>query len=447
VTRLRHPILIAALAGTVLVLCACGASGARSSASVRARIPALTPDPAGPGAGAAVAATDRLALALLPKLGDGANLVLSPYSVQTALAMVDQGAAGQTAIQIGQLLGNTDAATLATSNRALLVQLSGAAGSGTRAAAGSGTRAAAGSGTSTAGAGKPTLDDANSLWLQSGLALKAAFSQSLAANFGVAPQLTDFEHAADAARAAINAWVADRTQQLIQNLMGPDAITPQTALVLANAIYLKARWQDPFNPADTRPQRFFPDQGPAISAPFMTHDAVSLRYARGLGYQAIELPYRDSTLAMLAIMPSAGTIARFEGDLSVAKLAQIVGSLSPMLVNLAMPRLSLSVHSDLGSVLSALGMPLAFTNAADFSGIAARPPLKIQAVEHAAVLKLDEAGTVAAAATGISIEPTAAPSPIDQISVTLDHPFLLFLRDTSTGAILFDGRVSNPLAG
>jgi len=234
---------------------------------------------------------------------------------------------------------------------------------------------------------------------------------------------------------------------LIANLMGPDTITSQTVLVLANAIYLKARWQDPFNPADTEPAQFFPDQGEAVSAPFMNDHAVSLRYARGSGYQAIELPYKESSLALLAIMPSADTMPGFEAGLSSTKLAQIVSSLSPALVDLSMPRLSLSVHSQLNTVLAALGIPLAFSDAADFSGIAPRPPLKIAAVEHAAVLKLDEAGTVAAAATGISIEPTAAPAPIDLISVTLDHPFLLFLRDTATGAILFDGRVSNPLEG
>ncbi len=436
--RLRPVASFPAVVISALALCACGARDASSSnASARSSSTSaytqpvtVTPAPGGPGPQAAVAATDRLALSLLGELGAGGNVVLSPYSIQTALAMIDQGAGGETAAQIAHVLGEPDAAKLAAANRALIVALALRAGSQSRAA------------TSLA----PTLLDASSLWLQSGLSLKPAFSASLATNFGAAPQLVDFRSAPDAARLQINAWVARRTEQLIRDLMPPSTITSQTVLVLANAIYLKARWQFPFDRSATVPMSFFPPSGPPVHAPFMTQHSISLRYAHGAGYQAIELPYRDSTLAMLAIMPAPGTIAQFERRLSATALAQIAGSLSSRFMDVAVPRLALSVHSELNAVLSALGMPLAFQDGADFSGISSQLGLKIEAVEHAATLKLDEAGTVAAAATGISVQPTAV-SPIGELSVTLDHPFLLFLRDRSTGAILFAGRVTDPLAG
>ncbi|MGO9753017.1 MAG: serpin family protein [Solirubrobacteraceae bacterium] len=376
-----------------------------------------------------MAATNRLALALLKALGDGGNVVLSPYSVQTALAMIDQGAAGQTALQIGQVLGESDPATLAASNRALIVSLA-------RAVQAHGPGKAA-----------PRLEDANSIWLQSGLALRSAFSGSLATNFGVAPQLADFKSAPDTARLRINSWVAQRTEQLIQELMPPGTINSQTSLVLADAIYLKAHWQSPFDSSTVR-LPFFPVSGPPVQVPFLTQQSTldTLPYGHGPGYRAIELPYLESTLAMLAIMPTPGTIARFELGLSVAELQRIAGSLSDSyIVNLAMPRLQLSVHTELNDVLAALGMPLAFEDGADFSGITAQVPLEIQAVEHAAVLKLDQNGTVATAATGISVEPTAAAPVGGRTSLTLDHPFLLFLLDRATGAVLFAGRVANPL--
>jgi serpin B len=169
-------------------------------------------------------------------------------------------------------------------------------------------------------------------------------------------------------------------------------------------------------------------------------------YARGHGYVAVALPYVNSSLSMLAIMPTPGTLPTFEHSLTGATIASIAGSLAAKPVALSMPKLSISIETSLNGVLAGLGMPLAFSNAADFRKITTRTPLTIQDVEHAAVMKVDEAGTVAAAATGVSIAPTAiAVTP--SVPLTLNHPFLLFLRDDRTGTILFAARIANPLAG
>jgi serpin B len=262
-------------------------------------------------------------------------------------------------------------------------------------------------------------------------------------DFGAAPQSADFATNPDGARQAINDWVAGHTAQLIKNLMPPGSITTQTALVLANAIYLKARWTHAFVKSSTAPGPFFTAPHTRVTVPFMTEPSFETNYGHGHGYQAIQLSYADSDLSLLAVMPSGNTLGSFERTLTPTRLAHIAGSLSTGNVDLEMPRLKLLLHTSLNSTLEALGMPAAFSALADFSRITHKQSLQIQQVEHAAYMRVDEAGTVAAAATGISTDPTAVlGGPIVRLS--LDHPFLLFLRDDSTGAILFAGRVANP---
>jgi serpin B len=166
-------------------------------------------------------------------------------------------------------------------------------------------------------------------------------------------------------------------------------------------------------------------------------------YHRGDAYTAVELPYANSSLSFLAVIPTAGTIAGFEHTLTPRKLNAIASGLDSADMSLSVPKLDLSIDSNLNGVLSELGMPIAFENGADFSGISQKIRLVIQDVEHDAVLKVDEAGTVAAAATGISVGTTAIESP-PLLQITLNHPFLVFLRDDKSGAVLFAARVANP---
>jgi serpin B len=165
---------------------------------------------------------------------------------------------------------------------------------------------------------------------------------------------------------------------------------------------------------------------------------------RGVDYQAVDLPYLDSRLSMLVVMPISMT--RFEARLTPGLVARIVRSLILRPVALYMPRFRLKAHISLNSSLARLGMPTAFTDAADFSGISTQLSLKIQAVEHGADLRVDEQGTVAAAATGISFIPTAGTG--GRITrLVLDHPFLALIRDDTSGAILFVARVTDPSRG
>jgi serpin B len=173
---------------------------------------------------------------------------------------------------------------------------------------------------------------------------------------------------------------------------------------------------------------------------------TELRYARTGSYQALDVPYALSTLSMLVVMPPRGALPGFQRRLTPGVLAGIERSLKSRRIQLRMPKFHVLAHDDLVPALSALGMPVAFSDRADFSGITTEVPLKIGAVQHAADLRVDEQGTIAAAATGLSMGATSA-VPQPAVDVTLDHPFLLFLRDDATGAILFAGRITDPTRG
>jgi len=216
--------------------------------------------------------------------------------------------------------------------------------------------------------------------------------------------------------------------------------------VLANAIYLKAKWQNQFDPAQTGPAPFYDPSGSQVAAKFMTMDPVSLPYAYAASYRAVEFPYLGSSLSMLALMPTGQSVARFIDRLTPARFGAITNSLKSERLRVYLPRLDLKFHSQLDQQLSALGMPDAFGNNADLTGISTGPPrLFIETVQHAATFQVTEAGTVASAATGIGV--VGAAVPVAAPVVKFDHPFLLFLRDNTTRAVLFAAVVVNPLAG
>ena len=380
-----------------------------------------------PAAWAAADAENGFALALLAHLGGAGNVIYSPYSIATALAMVDAGAQGSTAAQIDRVLGARTAAAAVSDARTLRAAVDASAGGGESVPP---------------GAGAPTLEVANALWTQTGVTIEAPFATALANGFSAPPQATDFRTAPESARQKINGWVSQHTAGLIPSLLPPGSVGPATVFVLANAIYLKAHWAAPFETALTHPAPFMTAAGRRVTAQFMTAEDAGFAYAATPRYQAVDLPYRSSTLSLLAILPSAGTLTGLHLD--AAALDSLVGSLRLRRVDLLMPKIHLRTQTALNGPLEALGMTSAFGPSADLRGITRQVPLAISLVEHAADLKVDEEGTVAAAATGI-VGPTAiALPPGSPVTVDLDHPYLLLLRDDSSGAVLFVARVADP---
>jgi serpin B len=434
-SHLTFGLTAAAFAAFALAACSSGSSSTTTAHTRTITNPPVTPvTPVAPGSGAgaqtAAASTVKLALALLPKVNAQENAVISPFSILQALAMVDQGAGGLTTEQINAVLGAQVAGELASSTRALLAHLAAV--------------------TTVRGDGKnkPLLTNGNSLWLQSSFTVLASFASVLAADFGAAPEQVDFQAAPDAARKRINQWVAQRTHGHISDLFPAGSIDSQTLLVLANALYLDASWAQPFDTSITADAPFYTSSG-TVQAKFMTtQDPLSTPYEQGHGYQAVELPYQGSTLSLLAIMPTNQTITQFLSSLTAPQLASIVAGLKDQPVDVYLPRADLKLNVPLNEQLSDLGMPVAFTTSADFSGITTTKLLLIQTVEHAATFKMTEAGTIASAATGIAVRAGAIRA--DQIKplvIRLNHPFLLLLRDNTTGAVLFAIRIVNPLQG
>ena len=169
----------------------------------------------------------------------------------------------------------------------------------------------------------------------------------------------------------------------------------------------------------------------------------NLLYGAGSGYQAVKLPYVGG-LSMIALVPEAGQLGAFERGLDGLSLRRIVSGLSAAQVILSMPRFSFRSQAQLRSTLRELGMPIAFTDRADFSGITKQASLQISDVVHQAFIAVDESGTEAAAATAVLMRPTSVPA--KPLELRIDRPFMFLIQDDETGALLFLGRVSDPTA-
>ena len=357
------------------------------------------------------------------------NLVFSPYSAMAALAMACGGARAGTADEMAAVLrvGDDPAAWHAARN-ALAQGL-----------------AAPPAPTDT---GDPfVLESTNALFGQAGYAFKPAFVALLVAHYGAPLMTVDYLADPERARGAINAWVAARTRDRIPELLGPGTVDDMTRFGLVNAVYFKASWAQHFDAARTGLAPFHRVDGTTVTVPTM-HGGVPGEYARGDGWQAVRLWYAGNA-AMTIVMPDEGRFADFEhsvdGDL-LARLAR--GDLDWELdrLTLSLPRWKTGTTVDLEAVLTALGIRSLFTppplpGGADLGGIADDDLFVKVAVQKAAIA-VDENGTEATAATAIMGGTTGA-GPVNR-TLAVDRPFWYEITDTSTGTVLFMGRVVDP---
>jgi serpin B len=167
-------------------------------------------------------------------------------------------------------------------------------------------------------------------------------------------------------------------------------------------------------------------------------------YADGEGYVAVELPYDGGELSMVVLLPDTDGFEAFEGGLDADLVAAVIDDLTYREVALTMPKFEFESEFSLAKPLIAMGMPVAFSGSADFSGMTGNRDLNIADVIHKAFVAVDEAGTETAAATAVVMELTAAPE--QPVKVTVDRPFIFLIRDIDTGSMLFVGRVMNPSA-
>jgi serpin B len=257
----------------------------------------------------------------------------------------------------------------------------------------------------------------------------------------------DFATAPEAARTEINRVIAEQTEGKITGLLPRRAVSRLTRLVLANAVYLKAKWSAPFPAGATSDALFYPDgrDRPGLTVRMMRATAPRA-YLRSDGYQAVLLPYRDASLAMAVMLPD-GPLAALRPKISAVGLGGLLAGAARHQVALSLPRFRLEASFDLIPDLRRLGVTEAFKGDADFSGITGAEPLRIGAVAHKAYVDVDEQGTEAAAATGVSVTAMAAFRAPPPVTMVVDRPFLFAIIDTATSLPLFLGQVSHPRAG
>jgi len=373
-------------------------------------------------------ASDNLAFGVdlyahLSPLNAGKNFIFSQTSISLALAMLYGGAANNTAAQMATTLHFTlPPERLHRAFDALDLALTAQP--------------------SDAGTGTFSLSIANSIWVQQGFSFRSSYLDLLAQDYGAGLFVEDFVRTPEAARTDINSWVSDQTEQMIPELFPQGTITSETRLVLANAVFFHGDWLIPFDAKS--PNGTFHAPAGDVSVPMMSiSENANATIWGGTGWSAAALGYAGGTTSMVLLVPDAGTFDVFEQGLTATGLATMLTPAQAVNGKVTMPRFKFSTPSSLNAVLQALGMTDAFSPAlADFSGMDGARDLSVETVIHKAVIAVDEKGTTAAAATGVTVGRNAVTSSPKVLIV--DRPFLFLIRLAPTGAVLFQGRVVDP---
>jgi len=362
------------------------------------------------------------------------NMFFSPYSISIALGMTFAGARGETERQIADTLHfMLPQDRLHPAFNTLYLDLD-SRGGGKRDNDPSAFQ----------------LNIANALWGQRDHRFLDEFTTVVAENYGAGVTPTDFQGQPEESRIRINDWVAEQTEDKIKDLIPEGKFEGNApALVLTNAIYFNGTWTNEFDELP-KPVDFHPLQGDTVAVPMMERDAMG-GYASGEGYEAVELRYIHSSMAMTILVPDSGTFEEFEQSLDYESASRILERMETREVLLTMPKFEFESEFALVDTLRVMGMPNAFDDrAADFSGMDGQSCqagdsfcLFVSDAIHKAFVLVDEEGTEAAVAT-VMVAVPASGSSEPPVQLVVDRPFIFLIRDDTTGTILFLGRVLDP---
>ena len=417
--RMKNQLWGAASAILAAVLIAgCGSNAAPSpimAHGVAVREPLTDPRPYG----AADATFGLDVLRTMCRADPQANQVLSPSSLASGLGMAYLGARGGTA-------------------RVMAGVLHLPAAGGQALEAGLQARSAALRGLNGPGV---TLNASDQVWADPTLATERSYLNAVATGYDAGVAQVPLLNSPEQARQEINQAIASATRDQIPQLLAPGSLKG-IGWVLTDALYLNAQWDTPFDPNETNPGSFTTASSQHVTPQFMTGGVY--RTVRAGGWTAVRLPYSGGKLAMEALLPPAGTTgcAMPAATALTAMTARLVsGQPGTLNWSIALPKVNLATHVSMKPVLTELGMGVAFTQTADFTGLSPQACC-IALVEQAATLGVGEKGTVASAATAVGMAPTAARLLPPQ--VVFNRPFLLMVTDRTTGEPLFMARIANP---
>ena len=347
---------------------------------------------------------------------DEGNILFSPYSISTALSMTYEGARGETAEEMEAVFGFLEDPSERLPSVASIYNTLNEEGR------------------------DYALHTVNALWIQRDYPVQEDYIDAIVSYYGGDVNALDFVAEPDESRVTINDWVEERTNDRIKDLFPSGSIDADVRLVLTNAIYFKGDWLYEFDEEATNEEEFHVTPTTSVEV-----DMMSLRddfnYAETDELQLLELPYTGEDVSMLILLPKRGHMGDVEAQLSAERLGEWVDMMEGAAVNVYLPRFTFETKYFMMEDLAEMGMPTAFTDAADFSGMTGNRELFIDKVIHQAFIEVNEEGTEAAAATGVSMRLSAAmPGEVFRA----DHPFIFLIRDMDTGVILFMGRVTDP---
>ena len=344
------------------------------------------------------------------------NVFLSPLSASMALGMTLNGAANQTFDQMRAALqfGTASQQEINDGYKSLIALLS-------------------------------SLDPAvkmqiaNAIFYKSDFPFNQSFLDAAKASFDAEIRGLNFADV-PASLAAINGWVNTKTNGKIPTIL--DSIDPDLVMFLVNAIYFNGSWRTKFDPALTTDAQFQPATGAAQPMKLM-HRNGKMHYAETPTYQAVDLPYGDSSFTMTVVLPKSGqSVETVATSFTASTWQTLAGSFQPTTVDLSLPKLKLSYERQLKADLQALGMRAAFEpNVADFTKMSTTRgrELYIKFVKQKTFVDVNEEGTEAAAVTGVGIGVTSAPL---TVTMRVDRPYIFVLRERLSGTVLFMAKIT-----
>ncbi len=365
-------------------------------------------------------ANNDFALELYAQLNksEEGNIFYSPYSISAALAMTYEGAKGQTADEMKSVFHFPGSDILRPNFAAIHNDIN-------------------------EGAEEYELKTGNALWVQQDFPLLSDYTNRVEEYYGGKAANLDFVGETEKSRQTINSFISEQTNNKIKDLIPSGFLNDMTRLVLTNAIYFKGTWQWEFDASETRDEDFKITPDNVVKVPMMNMDPkkASFNYADTEDAQILELPYKGDKISMVVILPTED-LASIESSLTAEKLNEYKSKMEETkLDSVSLPKFELDTKYFMKDTLSALGMPTAFLESADFSGMTGKKNLYIGFVIHQAYVKVDEEGTEAAGATAVGMQLTAA---MPRNVFRADHPFIFLIQEKDTGNILFLGRVVNP---